>query len=411
MEIINFTDFNYDEKTYTNSFKVSVIENNKLKHFDEIYFKLDEKNSINDNVMAVVLTTLTGQLYDKIYYDLELNENIIQQISDFTKSKVSCKQKINTDFINNNINEKIILNFSGGFDSLALLSILPKNKTEMVSVKWDMENNYLKRESDFFKKFNPHILETNFRNFVNKTKVEQLSGIWQFMSIGSMLYNELLHFKFHTFGTIFEAWGLHGSSKVSTRKKFSNPPFNQIGLTDLKICQGLTEVGTALIVAKSFPYLVDDSLKSLAAPNSTKYYRKQLIMKIIQEKYGLKDMYLNLNDFKEPERKIDFNYFADGFLVLWYLKHIGFEKTKRIVSNLPEDIMNVVDKCSLNFYEKYNSNFLNNLPEDIKLDVMKNLIKLGILPYDEQDYQELKIVLEYLKDYYPILKDNWDKYF
>ena len=116
MEIINFTDFNYDEKTYTNSFKVSVIENNKLKHFDEIYFKLDEKNSINDNVMAVVLTTLTGQLYDKIYYDLELNENIIQQISDFTKSKVSCKQKINTDFINNNINEKIILNFSGGFD-------------------------------------------------------------------------------------------------------------------------------------------------------------------------------------------------------------------------------------------------------------------------------------------------------
>lgn len=73
--------------------------------------------------------------------------------------------------------------------------------------------------------------------------------------------------------------------------------------------------------------------------------------------------------------------------------------------------MNIVDKCSLNFFEKYNANFLNNLPESIQIDVMNNLTKLGILPYDEKDYRELRSVLEYLKDYYSHLEDNWEEYF
>lgn len=52
-----------------------------------------------------------------------------------------------------------ILNFSGGFDSLAALYLMPED-TKLVAIDF---GGWFEREKEFFKQFHPYTLKTNFR--------------------------------------------------------------------------------------------------------------------------------------------------------------------------------------------------------------------------------------------------------
>ncbi len=162
---------------------------------------------------------------------------------------------------------------------------------------------------------------------------------------------------------------------------------------DIKLIQGLTEIGTALIVLKDYPLLVSESLISLANDKSLKNYRKKLILKILKKKHNLKNAYLGFDEIIYPKNKIKWGFFVDDFLIFWWIKNIGFEETSKFFSDIPKDIIKIVESNSLEFYEKYNSNYLNNIPAQYKQTVLENLGRLNIEPYNERDFKELKNLL------------------
>ena len=382
----------FDKKSRIITFNVKTYENNNLIKNDEIYFKFNEDVSVSDNHLAIALSTFCGQVFDEIYYDLCLSEKIINNISSFTKSNVSASS-VDNNMQNFHLgDEKIMINFSGGMDSLAA-KILLGDCAQLVSI------SFFDREYDFFKKFNPHTLETNFR------QLGYADNDWTFMGVGSILFSNYLNCKYHLFGTILEAYYMQVRKDVSSRKRYSIMPFCYAGLTDIKLIQGITEIGTALIVCNSAPYLVNDSLISLSPPGSEKRYRKQLIIDILKERFDL-NLYIDYVEEPPEERKLIWgNYFAVDFLTFYMVKYAGIEETSKIMKNIPEELVDFSNSHELTFYERFNTNYLNNIPPKFKDEIMKNLLDSKIFPYTQNDFDELYEVVKFLSKYHPYLEE------
>lgn len=374
------------------TFNVNSYEGNDLIKHDELFFEFSEEVSVNDNLIAIALCTFCKNMADEIYFDLTLHEKTIENISEYTHAKVSSKLLNNEEFINKN-NNNISLNFSGGFDSLTA-KILLEDLVDLVAINF---TGVLKREHDFFKKFKPHTVTTNFRELGYSNEHND----WTFMGVASILYSDFLNLGYQIFGSIFESSPSNGIKEVSLRKKVMFPPFTYAGITDLKVIPCLTNVGTALVLCNTHPYLINDSLVSLSGKGSRKLYVKHLIIRILIKRFNLKNIYL------EPvEPPIDIipwgSNFAVDFLTLYFLKYSGFDEVSKIVNNIPEKVLSFVESHSLEFYEKYDTNFLNNVPENIKVILIKNLTESKIYPFNENDFGELKDVMELLSEYYTI---------
>ena len=327
-----------------------------------------------------------------------MTQNIVNNLEKFTNAKINTKQIIDDEQNNlanykkENSSNKIILNFSGGFDSLAA-KILLGDYAELVSI------SFFDIEYDFFKKFKPHILKTNFR------QLGYAENDWTFMGVGSILFSDYLNSKFHLFGTVFEAFHMHATQEFSSQKKFIEEPFNFIGITDLKLIQGLTEIGTALVLCNTYPHLVNDSLTSLSQPKTEKRYRKQIITDILQKKFDL-NIYLEPTEPPMKENRLNWGkYFSVDFLSLYMIKYAGIEETSKILKNIPEEAIEFSKNHELTFYERFDTNFLNNIPNEFKTEITKNLANAKILPYDQNDFKELHDVNVFLSKFYPFLKD------
>ena len=386
---IVFDTFNISPGNIT--FHAKTYDDGNLIKDDEIYFKFSREMEVNDNLIAISLSTFCAQKYDEIYMDLAIHEDTISNISSFTRAKVTSKIIDNNEFIVGNKNN-MALNFSGGFDSLAEKFLLG-DLAELVSIA------FFSSETNFFKKFSPHILETNFR------QLGYNANTWTFMGVASVLFSNSLNIKYHTFGTVFESYYLQASRNFSLRDVFYSIPFNYADIQDVKLIHAITEIGTALIVCRAYPYLVNDSLASLSVPGTEKRYRKQLIIQALQKKFDL-NVYLELTEPPVEERRLIWgeNYVVD-FLGLYILKYMGIDETSYILRNIPNEAIDFVNNNSLEFYEKFNPDYLNNIPKQFKSEIVKNLSIVEIYPYNQKDYDDLNSVLKFLSKYHPELNE------
>lgn len=383
---IKFINFNIDKGRI--DFDVITYDENNIYKEDKLFFELSEPIIVSDNLILIALSTLCGKEYDEIYLDLDTNLELINQIQKFTDAKVTVKNVTCDKLIFNKCNDKILLNFSGGFDSLAALCVLPKDKTEIVSINF---GGWFESENDFFKKFNPYTVSTNFRQL----KYDRAS--WTFMGIAGILFSDFLNAKYNVFGTILEGTPYHFSNNMINYVP-SVQPFSFLNLSDIKFIPGITEVGTAMILCYYKPELVNDSLISLAKPWSEKRYRKQLLTQIVCNRFNY-SIFLDLTD--APNYQVDFGTnFALDFLALYQLKFAGLNEVEKTLSNIPQEAIDLVNNLSLEFYEKYNTNFLKNIPKQFQSEFLKNLAMAGVLPYNEIDFDEFIKVREFLSKFH-----------
>ncbi|OOB79956.1 MAG: hypothetical protein BEN18_02185 [Epulopiscium sp. Nuni2H_MBin001] len=366
-------------------FSTQIITSDKS---DTIEFELSEKFIPNNDLIAVALSTLCGTQYKNIYMDLLVSTEALEGIKKFTQANVTVKGENLSPPTYKNRTNNIILNFSGGFDSLAALCIMPDN-TKLVSIDF---GHWFIAEQKFFAKFAPYTVKTNFRQL----KYDKAS--WTFKGIASILYSEHLGGGLNTFGTILEATPYNFISYQRINKTGIVQPFNLVGLTDVKFTHGLTEVGTAMVLSHYKPELINDSLQSLSKPGSEKRYRKQLLTSIVSKKFN-KNIFIELTD--KPISQVDFGTnFALDFLALYELKHVSLSEVNATVINIPQEVIALVNRLSLNFYEKLNTNFLDGVPKGYRAEFLAKLSCAKIYPYNEQDWQEYREVILLLSKYH-----------
>lgn len=358
-----------------------------LEESGTLKFELSEPVVPRNDLIALSLSTLCGRKYQQIELELSISSRAKVNIERFTNSEVIVKT---FEQISHRRKKRtnLTLNFSGGFDSLAALSLMPEN-TMLVSMDF---GGRFSREMKFINTFNAvtcktNIIDTNFRK-----------NSWTFMGIGSILFSDFLQTDIHTFGSIL------GASVISNSKKAAmnhNPlPFKGADLENAPYVMPLTEAGTAKIALQSYPELIKDSLNSLANPKEEKRYRKQLLVNAVMKKH---DLNIEIENVPEPST-FRFSWgenFQADFITLYLIKNLP-DDVQLTVGDIPDEVYSLVNDLSLDFYERVNTNYLANFPIELQGDLLKSLINHGMLTYTENDWIEFNKVRDLFTNYYNI---------
>ena len=380
---ISFTDFNINNESFS-----FVVSSSKREDTNKIDFKLCNftfGENVEDTV-ALIASTLCGQSFKNINYDLPISVKCKNLLTSFTKANITCSA-INDFYTPSQNNDKILLNFSWGLDSLSVLPLIPKEKIELVSI--DFGKNF-ERELNFFKNFNPLIVKTNLREL----KYDRES--WTFMGCASIATASFLNGKYNCFGTILEANTYQMQNCPSVLKTFYTAPFSYFGLQNACLTNGLTEVGTAKIVLHYLKEYAGESLKSLSNDGSIKSFRKFTLLDILNEKYAF-GAKLQQCSFPTPSVRLKFGKsFAEDFLILFMLKHRSVEYVSNIITDIPCEALELVYKLKLEFYEKLNPLYISHIPIEYRCYYLQKLFDAGITLYNNNDFNELFTVRDFL---------------
>lgn len=379
--------------------KIEVIcesDDESLKLNEPLFFELSDEILIDHNQIALTLATLCGQKYDIIYMDLSINENILKDLKYFTNAEIKVNNIINEEYINFLSERNVMLGFSGGLDSLAAYSLF--NDSDMFDnvylTSLDLGGTF-SREKEFFKRFRPYVVSSNF------VSMKFNRNHWSFMYIPQILFSKHLNAKYIVLGGVLES-GVYGlSEKFSLDPYTHSIPASFINLEALPFFQGLTEFATAIIVLQTRPELIDLSLKSLANPGEEKRYNKQLCVSVMSKKLNKKIYYEHVPEGLKHEWG---NYFSIDFLCLYFIKTAGVEEASKIVKGIPDSAVKFANSLSLEFFAKYNTNFLVKLPEKYRLKYLQMLCKYNIYPYNSNDWKEYNEVAKFLSQYHEDLK-------
>ncbi|MEV8182920.1 hypothetical protein [Specibacter sp. NPDC078692] len=354
-----------------------------------LWFEFNKPVHLDDNMLAVALSTLCGQTYRNIYMDLSPAARTVKEIEVFTSASVTTN---GSGYSVDVRREGHVLSFSGGFDSLAALSLMPDG-TELVSMDF---GGRFGRERTFFENFDTTIVSTNLLD----TPLKKNS--WSFMGAGAILASSHQRREFHTFGSILEAGADNLRSNPVAAAGGTFLPFKSAGFQNAPYVLGLTEIGTLLVLARYQREHIGNSLLSLASPGEEKLYRKQVLANIIEDRLGT-DLHIPI--VQKPARP-HFAFgenFALDFLTIYVAKYAGHDIANDLVRDIPPEILNLGSQLDLTFYERANSTLYENFPAPLMGGLAGKLAGAKIPFYVERDWNDFSRVREALAKYYPVV--------
>lgn len=356
----------------------------------ELWFEFNRPTKIENDTMAIALSTLCGRTYGKISYELPLSEAAMTEISAFTLAQVTAP--IAQPVRESRDLSGLTLSFSGGFDSLAALSLMPA-ETRLVSMDF---GGRFSREREFFENFDTTIISTNLLD----TPLSKNS--WSFMGIGAILLNDSFLSTYHTFGSILEAGpdNLRVAPVAAANSTF--PPFKAAGFANAPYVAGLTEVGTLIVLSNYKADMIAPSLQSLASPGDEKLHRKKVLAQIVSERMGLAFDLPAVVKPAMPHFSFGQN-FALDFLTLYVSKFAGRDVVDGMVSDFPDEAEALVKGMDLTLFERANSTLYSNFPSELFGGLATNLAGAGISFYTETDWCEYQAIREFLTPYHPIV--------
>lgn len=276
------------------------------------------------------------------------------------------------------------LGFSGGFDSLAALALMPET-TQLQSINFGEK---FKREKDFFSTFDTTIIHWDIRkkskNFIEKNDwkflLSPLLTNWDDFSKGISICT----------GTIMEAstfW--FSAQKRFGKRTYSNGGFGP-GVNIVHPVAGLTEWGTAMITAKSIDFeSCQKSLKSLADTNTIKSYRKTLLLSIINQE-------VTPAPSENMKKHIFGTSLTEDSLTLYFVWKLGYEWTiKNYSQNTPKESTFL----DMSFMEKMNLHNLEYNSPLIKEYIKSRAKGFQIEEYDYSDYKSLEKCKNFIFQY------------
>ncbi|MEX5308884.1 hypothetical protein [Kocuria sp. CPCC 205297] len=339
--------------------------------------------------VAIALSTLCGRAYEQVHFDLPLQRETRDRLVAFTQAEVTCHSHPTADGCT--AQSGAVLNFSGGFDSLAALALMPED-THLVSLDF---GGRFSRERAYYQRFEPTIISTNL------TETPLRANSWSFMGIGAILTAAHHHARYMTFGSILEA-GVDNmrTTPVSTTSG-TFPPFAAAGYTNAPYVAGLTEIGTVIALAHYMPEQIPASLTSLASPGEEKLYRKYLLTKVVANRLDTPATAApEIQAPGAPHYQWGQN-FATDFLSLYVAKHAGPDARDTMVSDTPPEVDAAVADLTLTFFEKANTTVYQAMPTPLLGGLVEKLTDAGIGLYTESDWDEYRAVRQLLAPYYP----------
>lgn len=354
-----------------------------------LWFEFSEPVVLSNDNIAAALTTLCGKAFTDVHFGFDTSETALTYAKAMTGANVTNTGKAPRA---TPPRRGGLLSFSGGFDSLAALCLMPEG-TSLVSMDF---GGRFARERTFFENFPTTTVSTN----VLDTGLHRNS--WSFMGAGAILLGDHHRAEYHTFGSILEAGPDNMRVSPVAARNDTFPPFKAVGYTNAPFVAGLTEIGTLLVMARYRRDHIRESLSSLASPGEEKLYRKQVLAQVVADRVGV-DIPLNLTP-KPPQPHFDFGQnFALDLLSLYVAKYAGAETASEMVSNIPPEMMTLAKTLDLTFFERANTTLYQNFPAPLMGGLASRLAQAKIPFYTEKDWVEFRQVREALAKFHPVV--------
>ncbi|NLB90199.1 MAG: hypothetical protein GX786_03130, partial [Clostridiales bacterium] len=332
------------------SFLCTLKNMDTLVKEDRIYFLLSESIVPHHDLIAYACATLCYG-YDVIHFELPISTTAQQNIAQFVGGTVHAPQLTKGPFLEESFAQRseTALHFSGGFDSLAALSLLPE-KPLLVSV--DFEGPFT-RESGSFKSFSPYQVKTNLR------RLGYHEAHWTFMGIGVLLYAQHLRIGYEVFGTILGDSFYSFTPFPSPSEKTDVLPFSYAGIEDLLVVTGLSEVITLRLVHYYYPQHLTSTFYSVADHASVKQYRKWLILHALYTQILKLENPIKESSLSPPSQKLFFGaHLPSDFLSFYFIKTLGEAYALKIHSAFPFEVQYLSKILSLHFYNRIHPAYL-----------------------------------------------------
>lgn len=352
---------------------------------DVIWFQLPISHRPHPDLIASAIAAVFGSTFNKWEYRGPVSTSTLRHLESFTGAEWDAPLY---SIDPRSPGKATVLNFSGGFDSLAALALLGEDKPK-VSIDFGPR---FERERDFFSKFDTAIVSTNARSFEKS---------WTFMGVGAILLADYFDAGYLSFGSILEAspWGM----VARETPKLGNPLFYNIGLRETNPLGGMTEFGTALIAARAFPGLIEESLSSLADRHTEKYKRKFLLLQCVAEKFEEVDApnKAPAPTLKEPIRFG--SHFAADFLAPGMWMHCnGTDWMRR-----PEGFDNWAEGKDLEFYWREIPSLDPHPLASLEQTIASRKAAFGVQPYRAVDWDEIRNILNVVSFFHAIPGKVW----
>lgn len=373
--------FSIKEQTPTRIVFNTSIDSSKF----DLSFYFSEPPTADTSLLANALSTMFGPAFDRVHFDFPVDDLIVEDIATWTRSEVTASGSAKLELPN--YSTGTVLNFSGGFDSLAAKYLIP-GKTTLVSL--DFGGNFA-RERRFFEGFNPLIISTNLLKTPLKGKC------WAFMGMGPLFYRDQIPAKYFTFGSIWESSRLR--RKAPNLRVPTFPPFAAAGYQNAPFVQGITEVGTLMVLLTHCPELIEQSIPSLALPGEEKYSRKIGLAQLVAKKLNV-----DINTPSYPENAkvhYEFGKSLPVDLTAMYFYSEGREDlAKLLVKSIPEFVKNDVESNGMEFMYKADPSFYAKFPNELRASLDSGLASAKIHYYDRSDVNRIESIRHLLGEYY-----------
>lgn len=358
---------------------------------EEIHFEFSHDVATSPSLVALALSTLCGRAFNTVHFDFPVSDAALKQVNALTQAQVTAAD---SEEHRTRRREGCVLNFSGGFDSLAAYALMPEN-TKLVSMDF---GGRFARERRFFERFSPLRVTTNILDSPLRR------NSWSMMGIGAILAADELAAEYITFGSIMESSVDSLRATPSIVKAPTFPPFTGAGYTNAPFVLGLSEVGTAMVLLRNDPSLAVDSLISLASPGEEKLYRKKVLLDVVAKKFGIG---VNTPEIPRPPRS---HYpfgkaFTTDILALYVIANTGDPEAYGLVRDIPAGVSNAALTLDMSFLERVNPTLTKACPDAVMPLLAGNLGAFGITAYDEADWDTIKRLRGILGAFYPALQN------
>lgn len=374
-------EISFEIKIYSRKLLKLLVSNNGKT--ENLWFEFSESPKLNGDALATALSTLCGKSFESIRFHWPVSPVTSNAISEWTNARVFTDGSSLPPSKSLYLIDSSVLNFSGGLDSLASLACLGAS-TELVSLDF---GGRFSRERQFFQKFETRTIRTNLID----TSLRRNS--WSFMGLGALLYRNILHGKFVTFGSVLEA----GNLQIRTPHKGSStfPPFKIANFEAANSVAGVSEAGTIAIVAKFYPEKLTESLQSVASPGEEKYVRKIALADLVTSEFGL---HFNPPHLSKPS-KVHYS-FGDNFAVdltsLFFLSRNREEAASKLIGPVPPIVKNLAKELTFDFMLKADQNYYSCYPDILHPKLESTFKVAGLDWYSVEDYEEINLLRERL---------------
>lgn len=339
----------------------------------------------SDDAIAVFFAILGGPGLESLEVDVSTSQEIADAIERFSGCPLT-SERSSEPLSAGVARGGHALSFSGGFDSLAALSLLPEG-AHLISMDF---GGWFEREREFFVRFEPHIVSTNFRamGFGRRS--------WLFMLSGVVLLRDHLDLASFTTGAILESSPWNFQSNIDSEP--AAPELLEVlGMRRVHTVNGLTEVATTMLAMRHFASLIEDSLRSLAAPGSGKLVRKQMLVTSLYE--DERATLPSRPTYEAPEKPpLRFGEsLADDMLMPYMVQHSGEAAARALMEDIPDEMFELASDLKLSFYERYHPGFYRKFHPRERMALAAGFAEAGIDAFGERDWSDWRRVVSVLR--------------